>query len=238
MISDLTLQIAKRVFPAAKSYIESFNKIDKKSIKVLDGITEKLLREEIQNVWFVGSIGTGKTTRAFYVALSVFDRFIHTDKMYAENTEFIEEGYKSGKDDAAVSIEREYLINEMQNVMARKFIVPLNIPKLFIDIEAHRFETAFKIPSPKLAILDDFGWEVATPYTAQFFGAWIEERYGENKQHIITTNFPIEALAQKSGFEKTVDRLYQQNKTVIIRTPNINFRHLKDENATVLSRAK
>ncbi len=227
MISDLTLEIAKRVFPTAKSYIDSFKKIDKKSIKILDGIAKKLVKEETQNVWFVGSIGTGKTTRAFYMALSVFDKFIHTDEVYAKNTEFIEKGYKSRENDTAISIEKRYLMNEIQSIMAYKFIASFNIPKLFIDIETHRFETKFKIPSPKLAILDDFGWEVTTPYTAQFFGVWIEERYGADEQHIITTNFQIEALAQKSGFEKTVDRLYQQDKTVIIRTPNVNFRHLK-----------
>lgn len=227
MISGLTLEIAKRVFPTAKSYIDSFKKIDKKSIKILDGIAEKLVKEEIQNVWFVGSIGTGKTTRAFYMALSVFDKFIHTDSVYAEDTKSIEEDYKNEESNEAVSIKKRYLINEIQSIMAHKFIAFFNIPKLFIDIETHRFETKFKIPSPKLTILDDFGWEVTTPYTAQFFGVWIEERYGADKRHIITTNFQIEALAQKSGFEKTVDRLYQQDKTVIIYTPNVNFRHFK-----------
>ena len=225
MISNLTLQIAKSVFPEATSYIEGLKNIDKKSLKVLDDTVVKIAKGEIRNVWFTGSIGTGKTTRAFYIALSVFDKLIHTDKRYAENVEFIENA-DSESDRMAASIEKNYLINEIRRVMANNFMVPLNIPKLFIDIETHRFEAEFKIPSPGIAILDDLGWEVATPYTAQFFGAWIEERYGAGKQNIITTNFSIEALAGKSGFEKTVDRLIEKSKTVVIRTPNVNFRHL------------
>ena len=227
MISKLTLQIAERIFPNLKEYVNSFAKVNKKDIDMLDRVVEKLLEGKVKNVWFIGSIGTGKTTRAVYTALSFFDKYVRKNRVYAEKVEFIEKIEGDPNDSAVAAIELDHLIRELQYEMKNKFVGFFNIPKLFIEIEAHRFNPQFKVPFPEVAVLDDFGWEVATPYTAQFFGTWIEDRYGACKKQILTTNFPIHTISEKEGFAKTVDRLRQVNATVIIRMPDVNYRGIK-----------
>ena len=88
--------------------------------------------------------------------------------------------------------------------------------EFFTSIESHRFAPDFVLPSPKIAIIDDFGYEPPSVYAAARFGSWINNRYMHKKVHIITSNFTPSELIKKEVFAKSIDRLSESSESVII----------------------
>lgn len=196
-----------------------------------DGKTLKLFASrKIKNLWFIGGVGTGKTTKSVHLIMRMLE------SAHKEDLASIKELQKKMEKAEDDSIERAVMERHVETLKSniardlRSRFYFVNVPKLLLEIESHRFDPQFSIPSPDVVVLDDMGWEIAaTPYVIQYFGVWVEERYGADKQNIITSNFSLDALAKKKDFIniKTIDRLTDAKVSKVVKMEGKSFRRQK-----------
>jgi DNA replication protein DnaC len=143
-------------------------------------------------------------------------------KAYEATLDFIKNGGKgifffgpagTGKTHLAVLIAQE-----SENV---KFV---KIPKLLLSLKANFdgkgyeneqiIERLSKIP---VLILDDLGAEKATEWVAETLYILIDERYGNMKPTIITSNYSLSELSERLG-DRIVSRIMEMCRVIEIKT--------------------
>ena len=109
----------------------------------VDALSDALLSNQYINVWIAGKMGTGKTTTAVKLLMSMFTKQ-NQDTLNALD----------GMDE----IKRELTINELRHKLIDNFEY-FNMSELFFELSYYKYDRYEELPIGKIIVMDDLGWE-------------------------------------------------------------------------------
>ena len=171
----------------------------------VDALSDALLSNQYINVWIAGKMGTGKTTTAVKLLMSMFTKQ-NQDTLNALD----------GMDE----IKRELTINELRHKLIDNFEY-FNMSELFFELSYYKYDRYEELPIGKIIVMDDLGWAERNandnPLYLELFNMWIEKRYANRSINIVTTNFQADKLMRDiPAIARSVDRLSQVDRTFLI----------------------
>ena len=171
----------------------------------IDVLSDALLSDQYINVWIAGKMGTGKTTTAVKLLMSMFSKQ-NQDTLNALD----------GMDE----IKRELTINELRHNLLNHFEY-FNMSELFFELNYYKYERYEELPIDKIIVMDDLGWAERNANDnslyLELFNMWIEKRYANRSINIVTTNFQADKLMRDiPAIARSIDRLSQVDRTFLI----------------------
>ena len=171
----------------------------------VDALSDALLSNQYINVWIAGKMGTGKTTTAVKLLMSMFAKQ-NQDTLNALD----------GMDE----IKKELTMNELRHKLIDNFEY-FNMSELFFELSYYKYERYNDLPVNKVIVMDDLGWAERNandnPLYLELFNMWIEKRYANRSINIVTTNFQADKLMRDiPAIARSVDRLSQVDRTFLI----------------------
>ena len=171
----------------------------------VDALSDALLSNQYINVWIAGKMGTGKTTTAVKLLMSMFTKQ-NQDTLNALD----------GMDE----IKRELTINELRHKLIDNFEY-FNMSELFFELSYYKYDRYEELPIGKIIVMDDLGWAERNandnPLYLELFNMWIEKRYANRSINIVTTNFQADKLMRDiPAIARSIDRLSQVDRTFLI----------------------
>lgn len=108
-----------------------------------------------------------------------------------------------------------------QEVEGTRFV---KVPKLLLSLKANFDGQGYeneqiiqRLANTPILILDDLGAEKATEWVAETLYILIDERYGNMKPTVITSNFSLSELAERLG-DRIVSRIMEMCRVIEIKT--------------------
>lgn len=192
-MDDIVKNALLSLYPNLKEYLRDDIEIAKS--RQLDELANSIIEGQTKYVWFLGSVGVGKTTMAVYLLKRIIE--IQFNYILSKARELPDDQI------AIVQDQIRLKVNEMYS------FVNLNI--LIADNGT--------IPVANLVVLDDIGWVEGDnkKIVAQLLG-WGEKMYSNGNRAIITSNFDIkQILSNAPMLEPFIDRFTQDDRTKIIK---------------------
>jgi len=158
--------------------------------------------EKSNNVYLYGDAGTGKTLTAVkLILLSLFEN---------KRIKYITEKFNvlSNEYDPGYAQKLEHLFVRVPDLVSQ-IRATFNYKSGQINIEEQETERSIieKYSKVDFLVLDDFGAEKITDWSFSVLYLIIDNRYNNYKKTIITSNYPLNQLAEKLGDDRIPSRI-------------------------------
>jgi DNA replication protein DnaC len=197
-------QREKEMVKKEAKWLSYFSKFSKRIEVDLQKIPFK--EAPIESAYIYGKIGSGKTINAIFRILSYIKECIYSEKEQFWESSFIT------VPELLLKFKQSYTIQKTKpNDDEKDEKGPLT-----------EYQLLEYYSNVDFLVLDDFGVERTTDWSFQLLYILINRRYENMKITVITSNYSLEALAEKLGDERITSRIQQMCK--IYQTSDKNYR--------------